>query len=129
MENLLESPILYVFSIIILGLIDLIPKEIIKYKPLKFLGKKLGILLNGCDLQEEIKKINEKVDQNDIATIKNRILAVEMLIRSKQNISECQYKAAFKDIDKWNYYHTIYKDLNGELKNAIDNIFKNYNKS
>ena len=101
----------------------------IKINPITFTGKKLGVILNGCDLNEELKKINEKVDRNDIATIKNRILALEMLIRNNQNISECQYKAVFKDIDKWECYHKIYNDLNGELKNAIDNIFKNYNKS
>ncbi len=112
--------------VVILGMfIEIAP---IKVNPLTYIGKKLGILLNGCDLIEEINKINKKVDENDIATIKNRILAVEMLIRTKQNVSECQFKAVFKDIDKWNFYHTVYKNLNGELKNAIENIYKAYNK-
>lgn len=116
----------YVLEILtILGItVEIIP---VKFSPLKWLGNRL----NG-DVKEQLTELKTTVDYNDIDTIRHRIAAFENLCRLDTNHSEIkrhQYIATFKDIDKWNKYHEKYKDLNGELKLAIQNIEESYKKA
>lgn len=116
----------YVLEILtILGItVEIIP---IKFSPLKWLGNRL----NG-DVKEQLTELKTTVDYNDIDTIRHRIASFENLCRLDNlhtEIKRHQYIAAFKDIDKWNKYHEKYKDLNGELKVAIQNIEEAYKKA
>ena len=116
----------YVLEILtVLGItIEIIP---IKFSPLKWLGNRL----NG-DVKEQLTELKTTVDYNDIDTIRHRIGSFENLCRldtAHTEIKRHQYIAAFKDIDKWNKYHEKYKDLNGELMLAIENIEEAYKKA
>lgn len=113
----------YAFEILaLLGVVvEITP---IKINPLKWLGKRI----NG-DLKESIIKLDEKVDANDIDTIRHRISSFENLCRLDKNhnsIQKHQYITCFKDIDKWNKYHDKYPNLNGELIMAIQKIQESY---
>ena len=116
----------YVLKILtLLGItVEIIP---VKFSPLKWLGDRL----NGS-IKEQLIDLRATVDHNDIDTIRHRIASFENLCRldnSHTEIKRHQYIAAFKDIDKWNKYHEKYKDLNGELKLAIQNIEDAYKKA
>ena len=81
---------------------------------------------------ETLTKINDLekiVDYNDIAVVRNRIVAFEQLCRLDENndsIKKYQYDNAYKDIDKWEDYHKKYPRLNGIIDMAIDNINEHY---
>lgn len=81
---------------------------------------------------KSIEELRNKVDQNDIDVVRNRIVAFDNLCRLDVNydsIKQYQYATAFKDVTKWKYYHTMYKSLNGEIDAAIDNIEEHYKKA
>lgn len=94
------------------------------------------------DLQQEIKKQHEEtllkigelekiVDNNDIDTVRSRIVAFENLCRMDKNFNTLkrhQFKTIFKDIDKWKAYHIKYPELNGEIDIAIESIQEHYKK-
>lgn len=82
--------------------------------------------------QETLVKINDletRIDEVDIAVVRNRIVSFENLCRldvNNDNIKLYQYKTFFKDEDKWKEYHVKYPTLNGEIDEAIKNIHKHY---
>ncbi|MEG1506868.1 MAG: hypothetical protein RR478_05170, partial [Bacilli bacterium] len=108
--------------------------------PIEWIGRKIGRFFNGCDIQKElfnnneqtnekidkldlkIENTNKKIDWNDIDAVRNRIVGNDMLIKKGQKLEYYQKQNALKDIDKWNIYHDIYKELNGEVNIAVDNI-------
>ena len=80
---------------------------------------------------DKIAELSETVDWNDIDTVRNRIVAFDNLCRLDKkftSIKEYQYKTYFKDEDKWKMYHAKYKNLNGEIDLAIENIREHYKK-
>lgn len=116
--------------VLLLGIIENSSK--IAQKPLTMLAKWFGF---GKDdkieqIHKEVSELNEKVDRNDIRTLKHRVLGIDLMIRegNADKISDSQFKTAIEDLDKYNEYHKIYKDLNGELKNAEKNIWEAYNR-
>lgn len=82
--------------------------------------------------KETLTKINDLeviVDQNDIDTVRSRIVAFENLCRLNKDhkqIKKHQFDTIFKDIDKWKQYHVKYPYLNGEIDVAIENIKEDY---
>lgn len=101
----------------------------IKINPIKWIGTLLGNFLGLGVIKKDIKSLKETVDWNDIDTVRNRISAFENLVRldtNKNQLKKHQYITALKDIDKWKYYHTVYKNLNGEMNLAIQNIEESY---
>ena len=77
----------------------------------------------------KLAEIETTVDENDIDVVRSRIVSFENLCRmdiQNNNIKLHQYKTIFKDLDKWRYYHTKYKTLNGEIDVAIDSIREHY---
>ena len=103
----------------------------IKFSPLKWIGNKINgdIKKELQEVKKDIKKLEYDADQRDIGTLRNRISSFENLCRldvEHTQLKQHQYVTAFKDIDKWNEYHNKYKDLNGELKIAIENIEQAY---
>lgn len=93
----------------------------IKINPISWIGRLLNKSVN-----DKLEKLEHKVDDNDIDTVRNRILANEALIRKGEHLKRYQYISLFKDIDKWNAYHLIRPELNGLLKIAIQNIEEAY---
>ena len=78
---------------------------------------------------DKIAELDKKVDWNEIGVIRNRISSFENLCRLDENnnsIELHQYQNIFKDIDEWESFHDIYKNLNGELNIAIENIKEHY---
>lgn len=78
---------------------------------------------------DKIAELDKKVDGNEIGVIRNRISSFENLCRLDENnnsIELHQYQNIFKDIDEWESFHAIYKNLNGELNIAIENIKEHY---
>ncbi len=78
---------------------------------------------------EKIAELDKKVDWNEIGVIRNRISSFENLCRLDENnnsIELHQYQNIFKDIGEWESLHDIYKNLNGELNIAIENIKEHY---
>lgn len=104
--------------IILMTVIEITP---IKINPISWLGNKLN-----KDVIDKLHYLEEKVDMNDIDTIRNRILANETLIRKGEHLKMYQYKSIFKDIDKWRRYHIKYPELNGIIDVAIENITEAY---
>ena len=82
--------------------------------------------INHKDLRNKIAEVRKKVDMNDIDTIRTRILDSEALLRKGEQFTKTQWESLYKDITKWNEYHKNYKDLNGFLKVAIENIDEMY---
>lgn len=82
--------------------------------------------INHKDLRNKISEVRKKVDMNDIDTIRTRILDSESLLRKGEQFTKTQWESLYKDIQKWNNYHKDYKDLNGFLKVAIENIDEMY---
>lgn len=106
-------------AIFVIGLfVEIAP---VKINPISWLGKKL----NKATL-DKIEALERKVEDNDIDTVRNRILANESLIRKGEHLKRYQYISLMKDIDKWNAYHLIRPELNGLLKIAIQNIEEAY---
>ena len=78
---------------------------------------------------DKLAELDKKVDGNEIGVIRNRISSFENLCRLDENnnsIELHQYQNIFKDIDEWESFHDIYKNLNGELNIAIENIKEHY---
>ena len=106
-------------------------------KTLEPFNKKIDELDKGRKEQHEetLKKIAElklNIDTNDIDTVRNRICAFDNLCRLDTNydgIKLHQYKTYFKDKDKWEHYHELYPELNGEINVAIENINEHYKKA
>ena len=93
----------------------------IKFSVLSWLGNRLH-----RDLYAKLDTLDKKIDQSDIDTIRNRILEYDARVRKGEHFKQYQYKNVFKDIDKWNQYHTKYPDLNGMIDVAIENITEHY---
>lgn len=107
----------------IVGVLALIGIEIapIKFSILSWLGNRLH-----RDLFNKLDDLDKKIDQADIDNIRTRILDYDARIRKGEVIKQYQYKAIFKDIDKWVLYHEKYKDLNGMIDAAIENITQHF---
>ena len=102
-------------AIIVLGMfVEIIP---VKISPLAMLGKRLNKSTN-----DRLDKLEKKVEDNDIDTLRNRILASEALLRKGEVFTEKQWENLYKDITKWNMYHETHKELNGFLQVVIENI-------
>lgn len=129
MEKLLDLLVYAVEIMAILGItIEIIP---IKFSPIKWLGNRFNsdIKKELEDVKKDIKQLKVEADYREIGTLRNRISSFDALCRLDVNnnqLEKHQYVTAFKDIDKWNKYHEIYKDLNGELRMAIENIQNHY---
>lgn len=116
-------------SVIILGIVENSSK--IAKKPLSAIIK----WLRGdsdrkiYEIAKKIDELDEKVDRNDIQTLKHRVLGIDLMIRegNADKISDSQFKTAIEDLNKYSQYHKKYPELNGELKNAEQNIWKAYN--
>lgn len=129
MENLLDLLVYSVEIMAILGItIEVIP---IKFSPIKWLGNRFNsdIKKELEDVKKDIKQLKVEADYREIGTLRNRISSFDALCRLDVNhdqLEKHQYITAFKDIDKWDKYHETYKDLNGELRMAIENIQNHY---
>ena len=129
MENLLDLLVYSVEIMAILGItIEVIP---IKFSPIKWLGNRFNsdIKKELEDVKKDIKQLKVEADYREIGTLRNRISSFDALCRLDVNhdqLEKHQYVTAFKDIDKWDKYHETYKDLNGELRMAIENIQNHY---
>lgn len=132
MENLLDLLVYSVEIMAILGItIEIIP---IKFSPIKWLGNRFNsdIKKELEDVKRDIKQLKVEADYREIGTLRNRISSFDALCRLDVNhnqLEKHQYITAFKDIDKWDKYHETYKDLNGELRMAIENIQNHYKKA
>lgn len=119
---------------IILSVLGVIGLEVspIPFNPLKLLGKGVSYCLGINEISKKIDKLEKIVDQNDIDTIRSRIVAFDNLVRldiAHNQICRYQYNAIFKDITKWKNYHKKYPQLNGEIDAAIDNIEESFKKA
>lgn len=129
MKNLLDLLVYFVEIMAILGItIEVIP---IKFSPIKWLGNRFNsdIKKELEDVKKDIKQLKIEADYREIGTLRNRISSFDALCRLDVNhnqLEKHQYITAFKDIDKWDKYHETYKDLNGELRMAIENIQNHY---
>ena len=129
MENLLDLLVYSVEIMAILGItIEIIP---IKFSPIKWLGNRFNsdIKKELEDVKKDIKQLKVEADYREIGTLRNRISSFDALCRLDVNhdqLEKHQYITVFKDIDKWDKYHETYKDLNGELRMAIENIQNHY---
>lgn len=130
LEHLIE---ILKYSIEILALLGITVEIIpVKFSPIKWLGDKFNgdIKKELKDMRKEIAEIKKEGDMRDIRTLRGRIANFGLLVRKDDNLDtldRSQYIAYFKDRDKWEEYHKIYPDLNGELKNTIefvDDAFK-----
>lgn len=140
LKEILSNPIYYIVAMTILGVIQIIPSKIVKAQPVTWIGMQIGKFFNGCDIKKElfnnnqqtnnkidildskIEHTNMKIDWNDIDAVRNRIVGNDMLIKKGEKLEYYQKQNALKDIDKWRKYHEIYKELNGEVNIAVDNI-------
>lgn len=93
----------------------------IKINPISKLGK----LLNK-EMMRKLEDLEKTVDNNDIDTVRSRILANEVLLRKGETFTRYQWASLYKDIDKWSEYHKKYPELNGIIKVAIENINEYY---
>lgn len=118
----------------IISVLAIIGLEIspIPFNPLKLLGKGVSYCLGINEIGKKIDNLEKTVDQNDIDTIRSRIVAFDNLVRldiTHNQICRYQYDAIFKDITKWKSYHKKYPELNGEIDVAIENIEDNFKKA
>lgn len=134
-KEFLTNPSFYIIAIVIMTIIQMIPQKIIKARPIEFLGRKIGKFFNGCDIKNELKTVNMKIDINDFQTRRNRVLSFDMLLRKNINYkpSRYDYENIFDDIEKLKNYKEELKNkyniiTNGELRIAIDNIENKYRK-
>lgn len=102
----------------------------VKWSPLSYIGRKLN-----KSMTDKIDKMNNKiddleshVDKIEIDTVRNRILAVDRLVRKGSHLTLYEYKAVFKDIEIWTNFHEKYPSLNGMIDIAIENIKEAYKK-
>lgn len=104
----------------------------IKINPLSTLGRFVGNLLGIKEINEKISNLETRIDWNDIYIVKHRIIDFDIRVRKDVNndmIERYEYKAIFKDIQKWIDYHKKYEDLNGEIDIAIDNVKEAFKKA
>lgn len=104
----------------------------IKINPLSTLGRFVGNLLGLKEINEKIGNLETRIDWNDIYIVKHRIIDFDIRVRKDINndmIERYEYKAIFKDIQKWIDYHKKYENLNGEIDIAIDNIKESFKKA
>lgn len=134
-KEFLTNPSFYIIAIVIMTIIQMIPQKIIKARPIEYLGRKIGKFFNGCDIKNELKTVNMKIDINDFQTRRNRVLSFDMLLRKNINYkpSRYDYENIFDDIEKLKNYKEELKNkyniiTNGELRIAIDNIENKYRK-
>lgn len=108
-------------------LVEIVP---VKWSPLGYIGKKINKNLSDKidSVSSKVGELEDKVDMNDIDTIRNRIIANEALLRKGEIFTEKQWENVYKDITKWNMYHNTHKELNGFLKVVIENIDEYYHK-
>lgn len=78
------------------------------------------------EIEDKLHELEKQGDERDIGNIRARILANESLLRKGEHFKRYQYESLYKDIDRWNWYHEKYKDLNGLLKSAIKYIDECY---
>ena len=129
MERIIEYLGYGIQILAVLGVtIEIIP---IKFSPLKWIGKRVNSDINKKinKIEEDLSDLRKTTDMNDIGALRSRICNFNNLCRLDTNhdqIEKHQYTVAFHDIDKWNEYHAKYKNLNGELKVAIENIEESY---
>lgn len=133
LKEILSNPSYYIISMVILGIIQALPNKIIKAQPVTWIGRKIGKFINGCDIKNELRTVNMKIDVNDFQARRNRVLSFDMLIRKnvKYRPSRYDYENIFDDIEKLKKYKDELKNnyniiTNGELKIAIDNIEDKY---
>lgn len=99
-------------------LIEITP---IKINPIAYIGKLLNKHTN--DKLDNLEKI---VDNNDIDTVRSRILANDKLLAMGETFREDEWNSLYKDIEKWNKYHEKYPELNGIIKLTIEHIEECY---
>ena len=106
-------------------LVEIVP---VKWSPLGYIGKKINKSLSDKidSVSSKVGELEEKVDMNDIDTIRNRIIANEALLRKGEIFTEKQWENVYFDITKWQNYHETHKELNGFLKVVIENINEHY---
>ena len=104
--------------IVVSAFIEIVP---IKFSPLAWLGNRLH-----RDLNAKMNDLETHVDKIEIDTIRNRILECDSAIRKGEHLKQYQYKAIFLDIGLWKSYHDKYKELNGMIDVAIENIKESY---
>ena len=92
--------IISTFLILLLGVIENSSK--IAQKPLSAILKWLGFNKRIEELTENLNRLEEKVDRNDIMVLKHRVLGIDLMIRSGEahRISESQFRTAIEDLDK-----------------------------
>lgn len=118
------------YGIILTGIIALLVEWIVK--PFKKSLKKIVIEANKpindeqIRLRDDFQKLTDKVNRNNISTIRSRIVAFDSLVRTEEKIQQHHYKVIFADIDKWVEYHELYPELNGMIDVAIENIKESY---
>lgn len=95
----------------------------IKINPIACLGKMLNKHTN--DKLDNLEKI---VDNNDIDTVRSRILANDKLLAMGEIFKEDEWNSLYKDIEKWNKYHEKYPNLNGIIRLTIEHIEECYKK-
>lgn len=132
MENLLNILTYAVEIMAILGItVEVMP---IKFSPIRWLGSRFNSAIKEelDSVKKDIKQLKIEADYREIGTLRNRISSFDALCRLDVNFNQLekhQYITVFKDIDKWDKYHEIYTDINGELKIAIENIQEHYKKA
>ena len=106
-------------------LVEIVP---VKWSPLGYIGKKINKNLSDKidSVSSKVSTLEEKVDMNDIDTIRNRIIANEALLRKGEIFTEKQWENLYQDVSKWNMYHDTHRELNGFLKVVIENINEHY---
>lgn len=125
MEHFIEILKYSIEILAILGVtIEIIP---VKFSPLGWLGDRINKNIRNelKDIRNELNQVKRDGDYREIGALRSRISSFDLLVRKDKNLDTLerhQYITALKDIDKWDNYHKIYKDLNGELKLAIENI-------
>lgn len=77
----------------VLGVLALIGVELspIKFNPIKFAGKLLGIWLGIKDIDDKVNNLKEEVDANEIDRIKYEILQFSGSLRNGLKRSEVDY--------------------------------------
>lgn len=79
---------------VLLGVLAMIGIEIspIKINPFTWLGKICGKLLGIEELSRQIKKVDEKVDENEIDRIRYEILQFSRSLRGKRQHTDNEYQ-------------------------------------
>lgn len=78
------------------------------------------------ETNKRIDSTNTRIDENDIASVRTRIASIGTIVKSGGELTDDQFKCAFKDIDTWAKYHKIYPELNGIINASIEMIKDSY---